>query len=216
MKIDYAFKSQVMKEHSDLLKLQRKVSKYEYAIHLYNTEGIVSYSLKKGVKSGLLRQNELHSICLEKGSLNVLKECYKINDAFYHRVKRLKERINNLLLNGSCLFLTLTFTDEVLSSTSEETRRRYVQRFLKLYDGGYIANIDYGVDDRYTKREHYHAIINTEKVYQKDWPYGNLDFERVRYDESKSDRVKMAKYISKLSNHAIKDSTKRSALIYSR
>lgn len=213
MKIDYAFKSLVMREYADLIRRENESSKLEYSLYLYNTEGIVSYSLKKAEKKNVLRKHELVNECLENGSLNVLKECRRINDAYFHRTKRLKERINTMLLNGSCLFLTLTFTDYVLSSTSEETRRRYVQRFLKQYDCPYVANIDYGADNH---REHYHCLINCERVNNSDWLYGAINFERVRNRNIENDKTKLAKYISKLTNHAIKETTKRSCLIYSR
>ena len=43
--------------------------------------------------------------------------------------------------------------------------------------------------------------------------YGALNGERVR---STNDFVKLAKYISKLTNHAIKDTCKGSRMIYNR
>lgn len=211
--IDYVFKSRILRDYADLLKRENESSKLEYSLYLYNNEGIVSYSLKKAQKSNVLRKYELINECFENGCLKELNECRKINDAYFHRTKRLKERINKMLLNGSCLFLTLTFTDDVLSSTSEETRRRYVQRFLKLYDCKYVANIDFGSDNH---REHYHALINCDKVNNCDWLYGAINFERVRNRNIENDKTKLAKYIAKLCNHAIKETTKRNALIYSR
>ena len=78
----------------------------------------------------------------------------------------------------------------------------------------YVANIDYGSKN---KREHYHALINCDKVDFKSWrKYGNINAKRVRNKDIESDKTKLSKYIAKLSNHAIKETTKRSCLIYSR
>lgn len=140
------------------------------------------------------------------------KEACRVNNASYHRTKRLKDRIKTMLTSGSCIFLTLTFRNDVLDSTSEETRKRYVSRALKTMSNNYVANIDYGSKN---EREHYHAVVLCDKVSQEQWKYGNLDFERVRTHEEDSP-VKIAKYINKLTNHAIKETTKQNRLIYSR
>ena len=140
------------------------------------------------------------------------KEACRVNNASYHRTKRLKDRIKTMLTSGSCIFLTLTFRNDVLASTSEETRKRYVSRALKTMSDKYVANIDYGSKN---EREHYHAVVLCDKVSQEQWKYGNLDFERVRVYEEDSP-VKIAKYINKLTNHAIKETTKQNRLIYSR
>ena len=119
-----------------------------------------------------------------------------------------------MLLNGSCIFLTLTFNDDTLRNTTEKQRRVAVSRYLKQYGCMYVANIDYGSKN---KREHYHALINCDKVDFKSWrKYGNINAKRVRNKDIESDKNKLSKYIAKLSNHAIKETTKRSCLIYSR
>lgn len=144
---------------------------------------------------------------------NEWKEAERVNNASYHRTKRLKDKIESMLASGSCIFLTLTFTDNVLANTSEITRKRYVARFLKSVATFYIANIDYG---KKNQREHYHAIVKCDNVDGSYWSnnYGNIDFERINYSETCS--VKVAKYINKLTNHAIKETTKQTRIIYSR
>lgn len=158
--------------------------------------------------------NDLYSYCAENGLLNELKECMKINNAEYERTKRLKNRVATMLLSGSCCFITLTFNDDTLSNTTEKQRRVAVSRYLKQYGCLYVANIDYGAKN---KREHYHALINCDKIDFSAWrKYGNINAERVRNKDFESDKTKLSKYIAKLSNHAIKETTKRSCLIYSR
>lgn len=137
-------------------------------------------------------------------------EAEKVRQANYKRVKRLKRRITYMLENGSCQFLTLTFTDDVLSKTSEETRRQYVRRFLSNYSNEFVANIDFG---KTNGREHYHALIMTDKrIKYTDWKGGNCDGKRVYNNNTTA----IAKYISKLTNHAIKETTKQCRIIYSR
>lgn len=140
------------------------------------------------------------------------KEACRVNNASYHRTKRLKDRIKTMLTSGSCIFLTLTFRNDVLASTSQDTRKQYIKKALKTMSDNYVANIDYGSKN---DREHYHAVVLCDKVSQEQWKYGNLDFERVRTSEVDSP-VKIAKYINKLTNHAIKETTKQNRLIYSR
>ena len=95
----------------------------------------------------------------------------------------------------------------------KETRRKYVSRCLKKYNTLYVANIDFG---KKNGREHYHAVISIDKVDNKDWLYGDIDFKRVRNKNIEEDKKRLSKYIAKLSNHAIKETTKRCCLLYSR
>ena len=140
-------------------------------------------------------------------------EAYRINNAYYHRTTRLKQRISKIVTKRS-YFLTITWTDYYLSSTSpgylkEGTRREYITRFLKKISTDYVANIDFGEKNN---REHYHAVVQAENINFLDWQYGNLDFKLITYTDN--DCVELARYVSKLTNHAIKETTKRQALIY--
>lgn len=136
-------------------------------------------------------------------------EAKKINHASYKRAIRLKQRISEIIQKDS-LFLTFTFTDDVLNSTSSATRKTYVVRFLKSFGVKFVANVDFGSKNG---REHYHAILQMPKINLTQWKYGALNGKTVR---NSTDDVKLAKYISKLTNHAIKETTKRHAIIYSR
>lgn len=107
-----------------------------------------------------------------------------------------------LLLNHfpNCVFVTLTFDDECLKNTSPLTRRNYVKRFFNSQDLIYVANIDFGQDDKFTRREHYHAICH-DYVDCSKWKY-IINFEKIRYHDKSS--KKLSKYINKLTNHATK------------
>lgn len=200
--IDYAFKSEVMKLGFDML--QKDVSKSFYADYVLKAYGLVAnckYDIEKAIEIDTYMQDNYP---LE------WKEALKINHAHYARVKRLKKKIANMLNNGTCIFLTFTFTDEVLANTTADTRRQKVRRFLSSYNCDYVANIDFGTKN---DREHYHALIQTEKVDYSAFNYGALNGQKVR---SANDNVKLAKYIAKLTNHAIKDTTKLNRIIYNR
>lgn len=141
-----------------------------------------------------------------------------LNNAKYKRTKRLEDYIALMLecpLPYSAYFITLTFNDDTLSSTSESTRRRYVHYTLKNLSPFFIANIDYGTKN---EREHYHAIILADTFPQLDkWcnKYGFTNVKKI--GNSSKDCESVAKYISKLTHHAIKSSTKGSnRLIYSK
>lgn len=206
--IDYKYKSRILK--TDLCKRINAIDKKTY---LNNCEGIVQDNELDNAYFDLLLQYDYKDV----------EEARKINKASFYRVRRLKNRITDMLTNGHCIFATFNFSDDVLNSTTQETRRQYVRKYLKQFNCMYVANIDFGSDKEYidrkgqvrvgTNREHYHALICIDKL-PLNWSYGYQFLEHVRV--RKSSDVKLSKYISKLTNHAIKETTRRSCLIYSR
>lgn len=211
--IDYVLKSKVLRENSDLLLKVKQSSLLEYAIYQYEVNGIVLRALNSENK-GVLRKTDLFIECAEKDLIKEYFEAFKINKAYYYRQCRLNKRVETILLSGSCIFGTLTFTDKVLNETTEKERRVMVVRYLKSISNNYVANIDFGKKNH---REHYHFLARCDLASNKEWlKYGACKFERVRNRNIENDKVRLSKYIAKLSNHAIKETTKRSALIYSR
>jgi len=201
-KIDYAFKAKVLSEHQDTLALQRTVSLIGYRENVKGED--VDFAFKETVNMAVSSFFET-----DEGE-KVWRECEKINHAYRQRVKRLRRNITAMLLQGTCFFVTLTFSDETLAKTTAETRRRYVTRFLKTQSDTYCANIDFGSKNN---REHYHGIILADKVDFAEWDkYGFSNGKAIR---NADDSIKLAKYISKLTNHAIKDTTKGARAIYS-
>ena len=199
---DYAYKSKILKDNQELLKLQKQVSRC-----LFLNDNIYNY--KTGELEMTLDDAKFYDMVYMNDSDYI--EAMKINNCSYHRAMRLKKRIAEYLQMGQCIFLTLTFTDETLKNTNEETRKKYVKRYLKSCSNYYIANIDYG---KKNEREHYHAIILSEKINYKMWhKYGAIKGEKIRSNGISEKRL--GKYISKLTNHAIKETTKRNAIIYS-
>lgn len=148
---------------------------------------------------------------------DILIECCKILDSLKKRKQRLKKRLDTMLNTyDTNTFITLTFNDICLHHTSPEERRLKVRLFLK-YFGCYVGNIDFGKENN---REHYHAVVSgkvtTEirEFYYKLFYGSNINFQKIT--TSKKSAEKLAKYVAKLTNHALKETTKRSALLYSR
>lgn len=141
---------------------------------------------------------------------------------------------------GLTWFCTLTFRPDVLASTSPETRKTYVARFLKATFGAYVANLDYGGKNG---REHYHAVgflsgtaldglppkfeaLLAEgykpafkalgEALAKPW-VDKCGFAKLELVKAKdSSRARLAKYQTKLTAHALKETGKAPRLIYSR
>lgn len=181
--------------------------------------------------SGTWTRETISSFLYQNYSFETVELGVKAKNAYYQKVSRLKKRIAYILTSSEeSYFITLTFRDDVLASTSEETRRKYVRRFLKekCQGGHYVANIDYG---KRTEREHYHAVANFSAA---GWPYGHQLSRRVelyaplsaKYDHLPEEeyrekafevcKKRLSKYVAKLGFHAVKETTKDAYLIYSR
>lgn len=119
-----------------------------------------------------------------------------------------KKKITNLLIKD-CVFITFTFADDVLNNTSSKTRRTYISRELRSLNVPYIANIDFG--SKYD-REHYHGIAQIDWIDRETYELGGIHVQRVNTNNP----LALAKYINKLTNHALKDSTGCARLLYSR
>lgn len=140
-------------------------------------------------------------------------ESYRLNDSYKHRIARLRRKISDIICNNSNIFfLTFTFNNSCLNSTDSDTRRTYVRRWLKDNTIDFVGNIDFGEKNH---REHYHALVCCDRVDTSIWlKNGAMNFEQVHLD-NKIDE-KLAKYINKFMYHAIKETTKRQHIIYSR
>lgn len=195
---NYVLKAEVLKTP-----LCKEINRIDKARYLYECDGVIApfdYDLEEW------------SLYAEKGySKEQIKEARRINNASYKRVNRLEDRIMSYLQKGHCIWLTLTFDEDTLNNTTPETRRKYVRRFLKTQSNYYVANIDYG---KTTQREHYHAVVVCDYVDMSAWSYGFSYTERIK-NHCKTP-LKLSKYVSKLTNHAIKETTHRQVYIYSR
>lgn len=209
--INYEYKAYVLREHNELIKRYKRAKLNEYCNDLYFNDGVITKTFLSENKESV---NDLEFDCFLNGTFKELHEVQKIYNANIQRTKRLRKRIEKMLLTYSCLFITLTFNDETLSNTTSEQRRKAVVKYLKLFNAPYIANIDFGSQNQ---REHYHCLIGCDNIDLTKWrKYGNINVQRVRNRSINNDKTRLAKYICKLTNHAIKETTKRSCCIYSR
>lgn len=207
VKPNYELKAQAIEKGYDVI--ERKISKTKF--RYYNA--CINECENGELVDERLQEQYQKMVKLETILANdeLYKEGHKINQASYKRRNRLEKRILKWLENYNCIFVTLTFKDQVLDATTKETRRRYVTRALKQMSDKYVANIDYG---RKNEREHYHAIVVSNQINNKIWSdYGAINFERIKQS---SDSVKLAKYVVKLTNHAIKETTQQNRVIYSK
>lgn len=198
---DYEYKARLMREGLVDLVKQVKVSQYYAYTHKEPKSTVFPLHTANLIDEGLKQERYLD-----------YTECEKILHASFQRGTRLYHRVESILFSSESLFLTLTFTDETLASTCADTRKQYVRRYLKSLGAPYVANIDYGGKNG---REHYHAIVGVPSVDYKLWhEYGAIKGEKivVRADKGRS----LGKYISKLSNHAIKATARCCKVIYSR
>ena len=189
--VDYSLRSEVLK--TDLV----KDIKYIKSLQFYNPH--IAEDLQESLD------------LMEKENPAYYKEACKIIDSDRSKHKRLNNRIKNMLKKGQCIFLTLTFTDEVFAITSPATRKQYVIRTLKQITNDYVANIDYG--EKFG-REHYHAVIRADYYNQDDWKYGFSKGKPIVYKTD--DPQAITNYILKLTNHALKETCRRSQVIYSK
>ena len=202
---NYVLKGWLLNERKDLIDSVKTINKSKY-MHAYsiNENDPRFLGVCTDLESCLSLEREL-----KEENAFLYHEAEKINSATLKRNQRLKKRIASYIDSGNCLFLTLTFNDDVLELTSEDTRRQYVRKWLKSYSNCYVANIDYGLEN---EREHYHAVmVYPFRIESSEWPYGFSNIKKVKMGSESA----VAKYINKLTNHAIKKTCKRKALIYS-
>lgn len=204
-KPNYKLKAKVLS--TDLPKKVNKLRKKEYRLHSYIDEHFDQ--IRKEC------DDTYCDLVLAYG-YDEFQEAIRINNANWQRFKRICQRVTQYL-HFPCVFLTLTFTNDVLDQTTEQTRRKYVSRMLKSVSNHYVANIDYGKDDRYTHREHYHCLV-LGKLRKSDfkWWEEHCGFTHIRTVKRTKSEEAVSMYIAKLTNHAIKDSTRRHVYIYSR
>lgn len=163
----------------------------------------------------------------------VEKACRNLEQSRIRKARTMRKRVRLSVTLGNAYFITLTFKDDILASTSKETRRRYVSRAFKAIGYKYVANIDYGGKNG---REHYHGIIEPLPFCFNSWENGSRKYENVpdfeewtkkygfvtieKIGSTDKDLKKVSKYTAKLSAHAFKETVlkgeKSDRVIYSK
>lgn len=160
----------------------------------------------------------------QDNAIRFLKE----NHCYCAKRSRLHSRINEFIENRASIqnsdmyFITVTFTDKELASTTCATRHDYIKRLCHDNFYRYIANIDFGTT---TNREHYHilALCDNEIFYREKNHLrlksvkkltGLIDIKKVPLDD---DLKKIGEYTLKLAQHALKgEITHQNCIIYDR
>lgn len=134
----------------------------------------------------------------------------------YNKVRRIKEHLIYMYHKKIYLyFITFTF-DDVYIDKCDRTKKDLIKKSLMSFDEDlyYILNVDYG---KTSEREHYHCIVGTNSkldlnLYLKFVYPCFTKTELIRFDSNSFKKI--PKYINKLSNHAIKESTRSSRIVF--
>lgn len=204
----------------------RDLKKMNYISNSLLNDGVIIQDRYKCVDRcrdyGIYDINDLYNLY----GYNVVNAIQTFIDSGYRRKNRLKERIEMIVYDAlargiNTYFITMTFNNDCINTLSMETRRKYIQRFLKMTCVHYVANQDFGESNEYTHREHYHACASSYLSIEqlKDaYKMGFIDIQIVRLSTKNPNGTmqRLAKYIAKLTNHACKESNKRNCFIYDR
>lgn len=144
-----------------------------------------------------------------------VRECLRMRDNRKSRMRPLRDRITYWRLwrdlTTEIYFITFTFTDETLQSTTSDTRKQYIRRVLSKFCEDYFGNIDYGKENG---REHFHFIIVvktgvnplSELIKLKELGAVLVKKWRTTKHRSEQDSLKATvNYTDKLAMHAVKD-----------
>lgn len=210
-------------------KISQLQKEYDFMLSGVNVFGEMAFTYKEleAVGEKLNKAKYFYDVANKELSIYsdvYIKEAEKVNNATYKRNTRLQQKAREIITTGRAIFLSLTFHDDIFKSMNKETRRRMITRFLKKTCKSYVANIDYGGKNG---REHYHALVEpiqdkiNEKDYRNMFPKSSIKFELVNLNKKQNQDIditakKIAKYTSKLTNHAIKETTQQNRIIYSK
>ena len=188
-------------------KLDKQVRNYRYQIKkMYDTTGCIND----------LEKIESNIFGLDADTNRVI---HNLNNNRYYRIKKAKDFISNYIFgcaNDILIpqFITFTFNDKTLNSTSELARHKRIKLLIKKYCASALLNIDFGAIN---EREHYHAVVlatleNVEQMRKKAEKNGFVYNQKIR--NKPKDMERLSKYLNKLTYHAIKDTTQHDNSAY--
>ena len=120
-------------------------------------------------------------------------------------IKRIKKIVSSSSDDDNVLFLIFTISDEYINH-SYITFTDKLKFIHKNVSDDFVINSDFGEKNG---RLHFHSVVKCKFFDSSSWPYGHVDILKVFGDSSR-----LACYVSKLSNHALKYSAYKT--IYSR
>ena len=154
--------------------------------------------------NSLLSIDEINDLELNKKYTRLdISNARKLVNNYFNRLYRIKKCVSSLL-EEECCFVTFTISDEYINNSLPYLRRKLVE-VLNNFGCSYIGNVDYGSSN---DRLHFHILIQCFNFDESLWRYGFVGVRKV-YNKSKN----ISRYISKLSNHTIKTTTKNIRII---
>lgn len=140
---------------------------------------------------------------------NFYKKIINFNRNMSSKKRRCRAKLEEMCKNFNYVyFMTYQLYDDVLA-LKDETQKKLVSKWLKGKSNMYVLNVDYG---DLKGRKHFHAVFGTnDKI-----PYKSLESNiTLKLIPNKlDDKERISKYITKLSAHAVKISTKNQRLTY--
>lgn len=122
--------------------------------------------------------------------------------AYEMYVRRIKKRIEEMLLEPYSYFMTFTIKDEYINLTKDKIIRKIKEALGSA--SNWLFNEDYGSTNG---RLHFHAFASYElqldyNTIPQIYKYGSIDIIQVK----NKNETAIRKYIMKTTNHAIKSS----------
>lgn len=208
-----------------LLKYCRDIDRLEYLNYYQKCEAnliLINGEMVPNDEALLFYMSEANyfkSQCLYISSFNhdfkaMYDKCLRTIPNQKKKKSRLKNFISKYIFND-CLkayFITWTFSDKELKSKLT-SRKKKVISYLKNLDGvkAFALNVDYG---ELNGREHFHIILSCNNRLDFNSFNNNIDLELV--NKNAKDKIAIATYITKLSNHATKSTTNYTKIYYYR
>lgn len=133
---------------------------------------------------------------------------YKNEDAMFKAFEKVKKNFNNMkqrlynriyeIQKEKGYFITLTYKGD---TPNIEKAHKQLKRWCVVNCNLYVGNIDFGeINDRI----HHHVVcVPKHNNLVGSWKYGSINILKIR--DSKVDGRKAVMYVSKLMNHAIKE-----------
>lgn len=161
----------------------------------------------------LQEAKQARDLLIDEFGKDRLAEIERLSARNKRRWMRVRSAVRKMLNEPCPVLVTLTFNEETLFSTNETTRRTYVRKYLSNQTPRYFANRDFGAKNG---REHYHAIC-TSTINPTEWKHGTCNVKVIRKpkEDDRETVSRLAKYIDKLTNHALKP-TAEDSIIWSR
>lgn len=148
---DYLDRPDCLELNTKLIKLEKELKKYVYLEELANYEEHIR----------VIEETETFDELFDYAEM-IFKRNKKIKDKITHQKMRFRKR---LLEMQNPYFITITFTDESLTSDF----RRKIREFFKRENIAFCLVSDYGTQG--TKRFHYHGIVDIP--FDKEGKYYN-------------------------------------------